>query len=228
MQMAVIIDLCLAAVLLICAVLGWRRGAFKSVVGIAAVVIALLGAGWIAQQGAPAAAQAIAPMISQQIEARFDAAAEDALLGEDDAAEEENAQALFSAAGLYQKTAENLAQSAVEQAKETGLSMAQAAMESMLRSVAGAVLFLISFLVLLAVLKLLSNVFGLLTAVPGLHLMNAAGGGLLGLGQGCLILFAVVWAVQFFGAGIPAQVQEQTILFRFFAGLNPIALVSGL
>ena len=34
MQMAVIIDVVLAAVLIVCTVLGWRRGAFKSVIGI--------------------------------------------------------------------------------------------------------------------------------------------------------------------------------------------------
>lgn len=227
MQMAVIIDLILAAVLIICTVLGWRRGAFKSVVGMVIVVAALLGAGFIASQGAPAAAKAIAPMISQQIEARFDQAAGDLTPAETENIGEEDAAGLFSAAGLYQKTAEDLAQSAVDQAKETGVSLVEAAAESMLQPVAAAVLFLLSFFVLLVVLKLISKVLGLLTAVPGLHLMDALGGGLFGLLQGCIILFALVWAVQFW-SGIPAQVLDQTILFRFFATLNPIAMVSGL
>ena len=38
MQMAVIIDVVLAAVLIVCTVLGWRRGAFKSVIGIVVVL----------------------------------------------------------------------------------------------------------------------------------------------------------------------------------------------
>ena len=45
MQMAVIIDLFLAVVLVLCTVLGFRRGAFKSVIGIVIVVAALIGAG---------------------------------------------------------------------------------------------------------------------------------------------------------------------------------------
>ena len=81
---------------------------------------------------------------------------------------------------------------------------------------------------LLIVLKLISNVLGLLTAVPGLHLMNdCSGGGVLGLLQGYLILCAVIWAAQFFGNGISEQVVEQTVLFRFFVALNPIEWVSG-
>lgn len=226
MQMAVIIDLILAAVLLAFTVMGWRRGAFKSVIGIVIVIASLLGAGLVAEQAAPAAAKAVAPMIAERIEARLDAGLEQALPEVNDG--EESAAALFSGMGLYHKTAEHLASSVAEQVRETGQSLVEAAVESMVLSVARAVLFLVVFLALLVALKLVSKVLGLLTAVPGLHLMNAACGGLLGLLQGGLALFAVVWAIQFLGNGIPEEVVSQTILFRFFATLNPIAMVSGL
>ena len=196
MQMAVIIDLFLAVVLVLCTVLGFRRGAFKSVIGIVIVVAALIGAGFVSAQGAPAAAKALTPLLTEQIEARFDKAAQE-LLPSDTEAGEEDAAGIFSAAGFYRKTAD------------------------------AAVLFFAGFLVLLIVLKLISNVLGLLTAVPGLHLMNALGGGVLGLLQGYLILCAVIWAAQFFGNGISEQVVEQTVLFRFFVALNPIEWVSG-
>ena len=226
MQMAVIIDLILAAVLLAFTVMGWRRGAFKSVIGIVIVIASLLGAGLVAEQAAPAAAKAVAPMIAERIEARLDAGLEQALPEVNDG--EEGAAALFSGMGLYHKTAEHLAGSVAEQVRETGQSLVETAVESMVLSVARAVLFLVVFLALLVALKLVSNVLGLLTAVPGLHLMNAACGGLFGLLQGGLALFAVVWAIQFLGNGIPEEVVSQTILFRFFATLNPIAMVSGL
>ena len=67
MQMPVIIDMFLALILLVCAVLGWRRGAFKSVIGIVVVLAALLCAGYIANQGAPMAAKALSPVLSEQI-----------------------------------------------------------------------------------------------------------------------------------------------------------------
>ena len=79
MQMAVIIDLFLAVVLVLCTVLGFRRGAFKSVVGIVIVVAALIGAGFVSAQGAPAAAKALTPLLTEQIEARFDKAAQELL-----------------------------------------------------------------------------------------------------------------------------------------------------
>lgn len=228
MQMAVIIDGILAAVLIVCAVLGWRRGAFKSVMGIAVVLVALVGAGVISNAGAPMAAKAIAPVISEQIENRFDSALQDVLPEESgETANEETAQGLFSAAGLYQKTAENMAKDAMEQAAQTGQTMVEAAMESMIQSAAAAVLFFVSFIILLILLKLVCNVLGLLTAVPGLHFMNAAGGAVFGLLQGVIILIALIWAVQFFAGSVPAQVADETILFRFFSAMNPIALLSG-
>lgn len=225
MQMPVIIDMFLALILLVCAVLGWRRGAFKSVIGIVVVLAALLCAGYIANQGAPMAAKALSPVLSEQISQRLDQSFQTtpSACGDD----QEQAEGLFSGAGLYQKTAENLARSAVEQAKDTGTAMIQAAAESLLLSAARAALFLVSFLVLLLVFKLVSHVLGLLTAVPGLHFANAFGGALLGLLQGCLILMALVWAAQFFGGGVPENVMQNTVLFRFFAGLNPIAMLSG-
>ena len=227
MQMPVIIDMVLAAVLIVFAIFGWRRGAFKSVIGIVVVLAALLGAGFVAEQCAPAAAKAIAPMISERIEARLDAQIGQYLPSS--GAEEGTADtSLFSGMGLYHKTAEKLAGSVAEQVRETGESLVQAAVESMVLSVARAVLFLVVFLALLVALKILSHVLGLFTAVPGLHFINAACGGLFGLLQGCIVLFAVVWAMQFFGNGIPEEIVSQTILFRFFTTLNPIAMVSGL
>lgn len=227
MQMPVIIDLILAAVLLTFTVLGWRRGAFRSVIGIVVVLAALLGAGFVAEQGAPAMAKAIAPAVSQHIEARLEDQLSQALpsgSGE----ESGEAGALFSGAGLYHKTAEKLAGDVSAQVKETGQSLIETAVENMLLSVARALLFLVAFVVLFLALKIVTGFLGLLTAVPGLHLMNAACGGLLGLLQGGFVLFAVVWALQFFGNGIPEEVVAQTTLFRFFATLNPIAMVSGL
>ncbi len=229
MQMPVIIDLILGAVLLAFTVLGWRRGAFRSVIGIVVVLAALLGAGFVAEQGAPAMAKAIAPAVSQHIEARLeDQLGQTLSPGGSGDENSEEAASLFSGAGLYRKTAEKLAGDVAAQVKETGQSLIETAVENMLLSVARAVLFLVAFVVLFLALKIVTGFLGLLTAVPGLHLMNAACGGLLGLLQGCLALFAIVWALQFFGNGIPEEVVAQTTLFRFFAGLNPIAMVSGL
>lgn len=226
MQMPVIIDIILAVVLIVFTVFGWRRGAFKSIIGIVIVIAALLGAGFVAEQGAPVAARAITPMIAERVEARIDAQMEQYLPSPD--VEEEAASSLFSGMGLYRKTAENMAGSVAEQVRETGQSLVEAAVESMVLSVARAVLFLLTFLGLLVILKIAAGVLGLLTAVPGLHLMNAACGGLFGLLQGCLALFAVIWAIQFFGNGIPEEVVAQTILFRFFTTLNPLAMVFSL
>ena len=217
MQMPVIIDIILAVVLIVFTVFGWRRGAFKSIIGIVIVIAALLGAGFVAEQGAPVAARAITPMIAERVEARIDAQMEQYLPSS--GAEEEAASSLFSGMGLYRKTAENLAGSVAEQVRETGQSLVEAAVESMVLSVARA---------LLVILKIAAGVLGLLTAVPGLHLMNAACGGLFGLLQGCIALFAVIWAIQFFGNGIPEEVVAQTILFRFFTTLNPLAMVFSL
>lgn len=227
MQMAAIIDLILVAVLVLCTVLGFRRGAFKSVIGIVVLIAALLGAGIVSSQAGPGVAKMVSPMLSQQIELRLSEYVQSALPGGEEATQE-SAEGMFSAMGLYQKTAEKLAGDVLEEARETGQTIVQAAVDGMVESIVSAVLFVLAFLVLLIGFTILSKFLGLLTEVPGIHLMNAALGGVLGLLQGCLILFVLVWAAQFFGSGVPESLLQETTVFRHFAALNPLSLVFGL
>ena len=227
MEIAVIIDIVLIAVLLLFTVLGWRRGAFKSLIGIVVVIVAVVGAGFVSKQVTPLAVERITPLVSQQIELRFDNYLE-AEQSDQLPADQSEAEGLFGALGLYRNTAEKLADDVMMQVQQTGKEMLQAAAEELIRAVVGAILFIVSFVILLIALKLLSKILGLLTAVPGLHLIDALGGGIFGLAQGALILFALVWAIQFFGTGVPEQIVEKTILFRFFATLNPVSMVIGL
>lgn len=55
------------------------------------VVAALIGAGFVSAQGAPVAAKALAPVLSEQIEARFDKAVQELLPSGTEAGEEEAA-----------------------------------------------------------------------------------------------------------------------------------------
>lgn len=222
MQTAVIIDIVLALVLLGFAAVGWRRGAVKSVVGIVVIIAALIGAGIVAEQGAPLAAKALTPVISQQIETRFSGVMEPAVDG--DGIDRED---VFAAAGLYQNTAEHLKEDILAQIEETGQTFLVAMAEQLALYVSRAALFLAAFVVLLIALKILSKFLGLLTAVPGIHLADALGGAALGLLQGCLVLFAFIWAAQFFGGGIREEWVEQTYILRFFAGVNPVQMLFG-
>ncbi len=224
MQTAVIIDIVLALVLLGFAAAGWRRGALKSVIGIVIVLVALAGAGIVAEQGAPMAAKALSPVLSEQVQMRLGNAAADAW----GAGDEDGFTDVYSAAGLYEKTAEQLAESAVARVRETGETLLTAAVEQLVLYVSRAVLFLLAFFVLLAALKVASKFLGLLTAAPGIHLANALGGGILGLLQGCLVLLAIIWAMQFFGQGVSETLMEQTYLLRLFAGVDPLQIWAGL
>jgi hypothetical protein len=64
-----------------------------------------------------------------------------------------------------------------------------------------------------------------LTAVPGLHFINASAGALFGLLQGVFVLFAVIWAIQFFGSGISEDTVEHSLLLGFFVTQNPAAVL---
>ena len=74
MTTPVIIDVIVAAILVAAAVWGAHRGLFRSLAGLAVVVVALVGAAVIANALAAPAARLVTPLIRDHIETRVDEA----------------------------------------------------------------------------------------------------------------------------------------------------------
>ena len=70
----------------------------------------------------------------------------------------------------------------------------------MAESILYAALFLLSFVGLTVLLKLLIRALDLVgPRLPGLHALNALGGAAIGLIEGALVLFLTVWVLRRFG-----------------------------
>ncbi|MEG0779610.1 MAG: CvpA family protein [Oscillospiraceae bacterium] len=74
MTVPVIIDCILAAVLLICVIVGARRGLLESLAGLVILIVALVGASLFASTFTPTATQWLQPLMTQRIEQKVDAA----------------------------------------------------------------------------------------------------------------------------------------------------------
>ena len=224
--MAIFVDIFMAACLLLALVLGVRQGFLQSLARVAIVIVALLGAAWLAEHLADPAAKWLEPMLTEKIQQQMDgqaAAADDPSLA---------AAGLLETFGFSGEALDKLVESATEKAQEVGQTLLSAVVNYGLGrgtgSVAYAVVYLVSFLLLLLLLRLLLAPLHLFTKLPVVHGINAVMGGALGLVKGALLLFFAVWLLRRLQIWITPELISQTYILRFFAEHSPMELITSL
>ena len=219
--MAIFVDLFMAAFLLLALVLGIRQGFVQSLARVAIVIVALLGAAWLAEPAAEWLEPILTEKIQQQLDGRTaaDAAGEDPSLA---------AAGILETFGFSGDTLDELVQSVTDKAQEVGQTLLSAVVSTVLHSVAYAVVYLLSFLLLLLILRLLLAPLHLFTKLPVVHGINAVLGGALGFVKGALLLFFAVWLLRRLQLWITPELISQTYILRFFAEHSPMELITSL
>lgn len=220
--MAIFVDIFMAACLLLALVLGVRQGFLQSLARVAIVIVALLGAAWLAEHLADPAAKWLEPILTEKIQQQMD--------GQAAAADDPNlaAAGILETFGFSGEALDKLVESATEKAQEVGQTLLSAVVSTVLRSVAYAVVYLVSFLLLLLLLRLLLAPLHLFTKLPVVHGINAVMGGALGLVKGALLLFFAVWLLRRLQIWITPELISQTYILRFFAEHSPMELITSL
>lgn len=220
--MAIFVDLFMAAFLLLALMLGIRQGFLQSLARVAIVVVALLGAAWLAEHLADPAAKWLEPMLTEKLQQQVGsqpAAVDDPSLA---------AAGILETFGFSGDTLDEMVRSVTDKAQEVGQTLLSAVVSTVLRSVAYAVVYMVSFLQLLLLLRLLLAPLHLFTRLPVVHGVNAALGGALGLVKGALLLFFAVWLLRRFQLWITPELIGQTYILRFFAEHSPMELITSL
>ncbi len=233
MTTPVIIDAIAAAVLLGFAIWGAQRGLFRSLTGLLAVIVALVGAGLIAGALAAPAARLAGPLVEEHIRGQVDEAMEvqssqqvempELEMEEDDGFAIEDLLALM---GLDEDVRESLLGDIQEKAVDTGVNVATAIVESVVQSLLYGVLFLLSFLALMLLLKLAVGAMDLVLKLPGLHLLNSLGGAVIGLAEGALLAFLAIWIARRLGVSFETETVAQTHILHFFTTNTPLSALS--
>ena len=233
-----IFDLIIVAILILFAALGAHRGLILSLCGLLAVVVAFVGSSFVARTLSPMVADALEPRFAAAIEEQLNQQIQDSQLHTDltsdgeavspDSLPLQDVLDALREMGFY-GTLVNAGDRGLKAAR-TGLAAIPAAQvaPAIAQSAAYLILFLICFVVILILWKLVSHGLDLVAKLPGLHFLNKSLGALFGLLKACIILFIAVWLLQFFGGILPREAAEHTYLLRFFMSADPAALLSGL
>ena len=220
MTTPVIIDVIMAVVLIAAVIYGAHRGLFRALAGLAVVIVALVGAAIIANT----------PLIREQIETKVDEAmarqSQEVQMPEEDVDEGFAIEDLLALMGLDEDVRNSLASQTQEKIQDTGVSLVMAVVESLAQSILYAALFLVSFVGLTILLKLLIRAMDLVLQLPGLHLVNSLGGAVIGLIEGALVLFLAIWVLRRFGVSFETDTVSATHILRFFATHTPLSALS--
>ena len=234
MTTPVIIDIVVAAVLLGFAVYGGKRGLFRALSGLLAVVVALVGAGIIAATFTTPVTKVVTPLIAGHIEEKvenamaFQSAGSGVQMPEADTEDPSAIQDLLAILGLDDEVRSRLAEEVQEKVRDTGASIAAAVVESMARSLIYGTLYILSFAVLLLLMKVLIGAMDLVLKLPLLRGLNTLGGAAVGLVEGALLLFLAVWVLRRLGVSFESEALAEAHILRIFTANTPLGVLSHL
>lgn len=229
-----IIDIVVAAVLLGFAVYGGKRGLFRALSGLLAVVVALVGAGIIAATFTPPVTKVVTPLIAGRIEEKVESAMAVQSAGsgvqmpEADTEDPSAIQDLLALLGLDDEVRSQLAEEVQEKVRDTGASIAAAVVESMARSFIYGALYILSFAALLLLMKVLIGAMDLVLKLPLLRGLNTLGGAAVGLVEGALLLFLAVWVLRRLGVSFESDALAEAHILRIFTENTPLSVLSHL
>lgn len=234
MTTPVIIDIVVAAVLLGFAVYGGKRGLFRALSGLLAVVVALVGAGIIAATFTTPVTKVVTPLIAGHIEEKVEnamavqSAGSGVQMPEADTEDPSAIQDLLAILGLDDEVRSRLAEEVEEKVRDTGASIATAVVESMARSFIYGTLYILSFAVLLLLMKVLIGAMDLVLKLPLLRGLNTLGGAAVGLVEGALLLFLAVWVLRRLGVSFESDALAEAHILRIFSANTPLGVLSHL
>ena len=213
--------------MMLCVVWGAKRGLFKSLVGLAVLVLALVVAANVAtvvtdtlieKRIRPATVEAIEQRVDEMMAENIDSISP---LAEMEQVVEaipndfirEKALSLLDTLGLSAE--ETVGYSARETLVEMGTQVADTVIDTVVRSLLYSLCYLVCFLLVSLALRLLAKLLNLTFKLPGLHGLNAFGGGVLGLAEGWLLTTLALWLLPAFTDHISEELLQETILARF-------------
>lgn len=218
-----VFDVILLVIVILCVMVGVRRGFVLTLCGVLSIVVALVGAKVAADQFSPVAAQAIAPRVATVIEAGLNESVGDTVQNSTDWDESAFDTDLGGILGILQQSeAYNNAVSKIQDSIQSGVESAvKTAAGSMAQEIAQPLawgtVYAIAFVVILLLWNLISKALDLVAKLPVLHFFNRLLGGACGLIKGILITGCICCLILSLGL-LPGTMIQESIFLRLFSG----------
>ncbi len=226
-------DIAIVLILLLAVWRGASRGFVLALFGLVAVIVAFVGANFLAGALAPKVGAALEPkfaaVIEEKLNEQFQSTTAPALPeGEQPDYPLQDVLNVLKDMGLYEDLIRTVDDAVREGVSGVAANAAAAVAAAIAQSVAYMIIFLVAFVLVLLGWTLLSHALNLVAKLPGLNLLNKTAGGIVGFFKGCILLFVLAWIIRFSGNLIPEETVQQTTLLKFFMTTNPVTLITGI
>ncbi len=232
------IDLMLLAILVLCAWNGYRKGVIMEVGAVICLVVSLYGAYLIANTFSYEVVSAVKPfaggfieeVIRVDVPERLEYDLSEYSLNDIVESEPEKAKdvakSTFLCLGVYEPTADELANRVVTYSDENKVSLKNAIVDVSCDTLVFAAAVVLCFVVILIFLTFVGNIPNLSFRLPNMEEVDEIGGAVVGLMRGAVLCMLVAWALKFTGMAIGEETLGMTVLGKLFAkiGLIPFFL----
>lgn len=225
------IDVVIAVVLILFAAAGWKNGLIRSLVGLAAMVLAVVLSTQLARAAAPKIVDRyLRPATYAAIEERAEELSREA--GASSSIEElrRNLYQILDAipSGFIRERAQDALDDALPLGEpiggaflmpleELGKDMADTVLDTLVRDVLRSILCAALFIILNSLFRLIARVLRIVEKIPGVRQLNELGGALAGLGKGVILVCLAVWVLRQTGV-LTAEMAEGSIALGLLPG----------
>ncbi len=206
-----IADGVIALTLLISAILGAKRGIFKSILSLLILILAIWGASVAAKNLSVPVTDWLFPKIEQSVEKKIEKKKE----------AEDQPKVTGDVVVSY-------VSGAVDNAKKQAVKGMASTAYHLTNSVVYGVLFIVSFAILLFVLRILGKIINKLLKLPGLSFINGTLGFILGAVEGVLIAFLLIFLVDKLQLYELERLEEGSYLLTHFLHNTPYTIFGSL
>ncbi len=229
----IIIDIVLLFLLLLFIISGYKRGLILGISGIIIIIIAFLGAGKIAGTYSDRFKPMIEPLVVKLVNKSVTETEEQYKTSPSQTAasgselDTVGLESLLNL-GIFKDTAENIITDLKKSVTKVGQEFKSAVASRLTSSVSYILTFIASYIVITIILTLALRLLNFVFRAPGLGLINGAGGMVLGAAKGMLILFAIAWAMRYFGGVFPDETLSKTVFLKWLMGNNLLTAFLGI
>jgi uncharacterized membrane protein required for colicin V production len=230
-KLPMIVDLAIGAMLLISVLVGSSRGLLRSIIYTVKNIVALFGAAYVSKLFEPQVTELLLPVFKRKMVTivldKLPKTLESLQLPE--------LHLDFSGMGLDLSTVNNYLDQVRASANRSLMATTselygqmaarvEDAAEGMLSTAVRGLLFLVAFFVILIFFAILLGILDNLIELPVISTLNHIGGAVLGLLQGLLILYLILYVLRLPNLELIDNFAEGTILFNYFYNHSPLEM----
>ena len=227
--MRLVLNLILILIMALCLWGGFKKGLINGLIGIIAIIIALVGANALASRYSGELVPAIEPFIGGYIDSETTSDEVLAKLGYGDSDKSltdimeadsslriDYAYECCRLVGFYKDISEDLAEDSVTYANDKEVSITNAVITIICNTIAYVGCVTVAFIMILILVTSFFDVLNIDIRLPNLDVLDEISGMALGLAKGFLYCVLLCWLLGFLGIIIGKDTADKDALFRFF------------